>query len=156
LWLQLDVTELDLGSLQAGQKLKVHTRAFPDNVFEGKLQNIGSSLDPNTRAVRVRAEVENPDKLLRAEMYVTVDLSIEVTPGMATGVDVPSKAIFLKDNQHYVFVQASPGNYERKAVKLGSENDGKVLITDGLTAGQKVVTEGCLQLQAMLDSEEKS
>ena len=65
-------------------------------------------------------------------------------------------AVFLKDNQHYVFVEALPGQYERKLVKLGAENDGKVLITDGIRAGDKVVTEGCLLLQALLESTEKS
>jgi cobalt-zinc-cadmium efflux system membrane fusion protein len=156
LWLQLDVTELDLSSLKPGQKLKIHSRAFPDKIFDGRLGSVGSSLDPNTRTVKVRADVDNPDNLLKAEMYVTVDVTNEVPADSQAGVDVSSKAVFLKDNQHYVFVEDAPGEYERKLVKLGAENDGKVLVTEGIRAGQRVVTQGCLLLQALLDSAEKS
>ena len=156
LWLQLDATELDIAALHAGQSLKIRTRAFPDQVFEGRLESIGTSLDPSTRTVRIRAEVENPGKLLKAEMYVSVD-AIQNEPQMAqAGVDVSAKAVFLKDNQHYVFVENVPGQYERTIVKLGSENDGKVLIIDGIKPGQKVVVQGCLLLQSLLDSSEKS
>jgi membrane fusion protein, heavy metal efflux system len=156
LWVQLDVSELSISSLRPGQLLRIYTRAYPDKVFEGVLENVGDSLDPSTRTVKVRGLVDNTEKMLKAEMYVTVDLTANVAQDAQAGVDVSSKAVFLKDNQHYIFVEAAPGQYERKVVKLGTESDGRILVTDGVTAGQKVVTEGCLLLQALLDSSEKS
>ncbi|MDB6110886.1 MAG: Efflux transporter, family, subunit, partial [Pedosphaera sp.] len=132
LWVQLDVTESGTSALKPGQELKIYTQAFPDRVFEGRLENIGSSFDPNTRTLRVRGEVKNPDKLLKAEMFVQVDAISELESREKPTLAVSANAVFLKDNHHYVFVENQSGQYERKAVKLGSENAGKVLITDGL------------------------
>ena len=156
LWVQLDVSELNIASLRPGQLLRIYTRAYPDKVFEGVLENVGDSLDPSTRTVKVRGLVDNTEKMLKAEMYVTVDLTANIAQNAQTGVDVSSKAVFLKDNQHYIFIEGAPGQYERKVVKLGTESDGRILVTDGVTTGQKVVTEGCLLLQALLDSSDKS
>src|SRR5581483_3298865 len=128
----------------------------PNQAFEGTLENIGDSLDPATRTVKVRGVVNNPDKLLKAEMYVTVDVLADATKITQSSVEIPSKAVFMKNNQSYLFIEKSPGEYQRQIVKLGIEQDGKVQVFDGVSPGQKVVTEGCLLLQALLDSEDKS
>jgi cobalt-zinc-cadmium efflux system membrane fusion protein len=156
LWVQLDLSELDIASVRVGQDIRIHSRAYPDRVFEGRLESIGDALDPATRAVKVRGVAHNPDKLLKAEMYVTVDVLTESGRSAAAGVEIPAKAVFLKDNQSYLFIEESPGRFERKPVKAGRESDGKTLILDGVTVGQKVVTEGCLLLEAMLESTDKS
>jgi membrane fusion protein, heavy metal efflux system len=168
----LDVTELDISGLKPGQTLQVHTRAYPERTFEGKLEVIGDSLDPLTRTVNVRGYVDNTTGLLKAEMYVGVDVDVdriaeEIAPESATGnaaksgdptpphagppVEIPVKAVFTKDNQHFVFVEKSPGQYERQSVELGKEHAGRVSVTNGLAPGARVVTEGSLQLQAMTE-----
>jgi len=168
----LDVTELDTGHLRPGQQLLVRSRAYPNDAFDGRLEVIGDSLDPQTRTVNVRGYVENPDGLLKAEMYVGVDIvslaeeSKPVAandPPPATGdnptppssgrpVEIPVRAVFSKGDQHYVFIEESPGHYERKSILLGTEHDGRVCVTDGIAPGQRVVTEGSLQLQAMAET----
>ncbi len=150
LWLQLDVTEVQSPLLSPGQPLRVSSPALPGKIFEGKLLTIGNSLDPTTRTVRVAAEVDNHERLLKAEMFVNVD-AVKPAANDTKAVTVSSNAVFLKDNRHYVFVEDEPGQYERKLVTLGAESDGKILVTEGIAAGQKVVTEGCLLLQALLD-----
>jgi cobalt-zinc-cadmium efflux system membrane fusion protein len=156
LWIQLDVPELDITTLQPGLPLRIYSRAYPDKIFEGELENIGDSLDPATRTVRARGAVNNPDKLLKAEMYVTVDVLADDSKAAVAGVEIPAKAVFIKDNQPYLFIEKSPGQYERRLVKTGSENDGKILILDGVMAGQRVVTDGCLLLEALIESTAKS
>ncbi|MDB6020149.1 MAG: Efflux transporter, family, subunit, partial [Pedosphaera sp.] len=156
LWVQLDVSESDISSLQPGQQLRIYSRAYPDKVFEGTLENIGDSLDPTTRTVKVRGIVDNADKLLKAEMYVTVDVTADAIKTAPSSVEISSKAVFMKDNQYYLFIETSPGEYQRQVVKLGTEQDGKVQVFHGVNAGQKVVTEGCLLLQALMDSTDKS
>ncbi len=148
LWVLLDVTELDMDSLKEGQEIQIRTKAYPEKIFPGRLDLIGDSLDPAKRTVMVRGVVNNPGKLLKAEMYVMVD----VTRATTAGVIVPAKAVFPRENQYYVFLEQAPGQYERRAVKLGPESDGKLAILNGLEAGQRVVTEGCLLLQAILES----
>ncbi|MDR3403256.1 MAG: efflux RND transporter periplasmic adaptor subunit [Chthoniobacter sp.] len=163
---QLDVTELDIANLKPGQPIEIHTRAYPDRVFEGRIEVIGQSLDPQTRAVKALGYVDNADGLLKAEMYVAVGVAeSETKPAEATvsssdpaknrpagpKVEIPVKAVFSKDNRNFVFVEKSPGNYERQSVEIGLEHSGRVCITDGLVAGERVVTEGSLQLQAMME-----
>jgi cobalt-zinc-cadmium efflux system membrane fusion protein len=148
LWLFLDVTEADAGAVSPDQDILVHVRALPDKVFRGRLQNIGQGLDPATRTIKARCLVDNSDKLLRAEMYVSADVT---TP--ASGVDIPTKALFLKDNEHFLFVETAPGQFQRHHVKLGIESNGRSVVLEGLLPGQRVVTDGCLLLEAMLEGE---
>ena len=113
---------------------------------------MADSLDPTTRSVRARGTVDNANKLLKAELYVTVEIPDEVPMSL----QVPSKAVFLRENQYYVFLETRPGDYHRHAVKVGSEREGKVAILEGLKAGDRLVTEGCLLLQSLMDSAPKS
>ena len=151
LWLLLDATELDMTKLKAGQTVNLRTRAYPDKVFEGQIEVIGDALDPATRTVKVRGTVPNVEQLLKAEMYVTA----EVLSDAAAGVDIPAKAVFLKENKPYVFVERSVGQYERREVRLGAESNGKIGVLEGLQDGQRVVTEGCLLLQNLMESGRK-
>jgi cobalt-zinc-cadmium efflux system membrane fusion protein len=151
LWLQVDVPESDLASLQPGQQLQVSSRAFPGKTFEGHIEKISDTMDPATRTVKVRGVVKNPDKLLKAEMYVMVDVVSDVSKLADAGVDVPAKAIFMKQDESYLFVEKAPGEFERKHVKVGAEKDGKVPVFEGVSAGQKVVSEGALLLQSLVE-----
>ena len=81
-------------------------------------------------------------------MYVSADVA-----SPASGVDIPTKAVFLKDNSACVFVETAPGQFRRHAVKLGVEGNGRSVVVDGLAAGQRVVTQGCLLLEAILEGE---
>jgi cobalt-zinc-cadmium efflux system membrane fusion protein len=152
LWVWLDVTEMHLPLVQTGQELVIRSRAFPERVFKGRVEMVGDSLDPTTRTVRARGAVENGERLLKAEQYV----SVEIPDTVPNSLQVPSKAVFLRDNQYCVFVQTGAGQFQRKAVKLGSEREGKVAVLDGLKRGQRLVTEGCLLLQSLMDSAPKS
>ncbi|MGA2692315.1 MAG: efflux RND transporter periplasmic adaptor subunit, partial [Opitutaceae bacterium] len=151
LWIQLDVSESDLPSLEPGLALRIHARAFPDRVFDGAVEKVGEEMDPSTRTVIVRGVVRNPDKLLKAEMYVLADVVQDESRVAKAGVEISSKAIFMVDNRNYLFVEVGPGQYERRQVSIGTEKDGRVPVLDGLSAGQKVVTEGGLLLQSILD-----
>jgi len=147
LWLFLDATEADVASLMPNEDVLVRARALPDKVFHAKLETIGDGLDPTTRTVKVRCLVDNSEGLLRAEMYVSAD----VTAPTAADVDVSTKAVFSKEAEHYVFVETAPGEFQRRAVKLGQESNGRSVIVAGLAAGDRVVTDGCLLLEAMLE-----
>jgi cobalt-zinc-cadmium efflux system membrane fusion protein len=108
-------------------------------------------MDPATRTIKARGVVNNPDKLLKAEMYVMVE--VEQNPDQAgqTGVEVSSKALFMKGGDSYLFIEDSPGHFQRKLVKVGIEKDSKVPVLEGVNPGQKVVTEGALLLQALVE-----
>jgi membrane fusion protein, heavy metal efflux system len=149
LWLFLDVTETDAAALSRNQEVLIRTKALPDKIFHGHIEVISEGLDATTRTIKARCLVDNSEKLLRAEMYVSAD----VAAGTTSGVDVSTRAIFLKDNQHYVFVETASGQFQRRAVKLGLESNGRSTVVNGLSAGERVVTDGCLLLEAMLEGE---
>jgi len=151
LWLQIDVAESDLSSLQPGQHLQITSRAFPGRVFDGKVDNISDTMDPATRTIKVRGVVNNPDKLLKAEMYVMVEVAQNPDQAGQMGVEVSSKALFMKGDDSYLFIEESPGHFQRKLVKVGVEKDSKVPVLEGVNAGQRVVTEGALLLQALVE-----
>jgi cobalt-zinc-cadmium efflux system membrane fusion protein len=148
LWLFLDVTEAEASSLSPNQEVLIHVRALPETTFHGRVQVVGEGLDATTRTIKARCLVDNSEKILRAEMYVSAEID-----HTASGVDVPTKAVFSKDDDHYVFVEITPGQFQRRAVKLGIESNGRSVITSGLSAGENIVTDGCLLLEAMLEGD---
>ena len=152
LWVWLDVTEMHLPLVHKGIELAIRTKAFPGQTFHGRLDLIGDSLDPTTRTVRARGSVDNASKLLKAELYV----SVEIPDAVPMSLQVPSKAVFLRENQYYLFLETGPGQFQRHAVNVGSERDGKVAILEGLNPGERLVTEGCLLLQSLMDNAPKS
>jgi len=147
LWLFLDVSELDVTTLTPGRTIFIHTPAYPDQVFHGQLEIIGRELDPTTRTIKARCLVDNSDNRLRAEMYVTV----EVAASGPAGVIVPTKALFSKGDQQCVFVEKAPGQFARRTVKIGGENNSRTAITDGISPGERVVGEGSLLLESILE-----
>lgn len=151
LWVQVDVSESDLPALEAGLALRITCKAFPGKVFDGVIEKIGQSMDPFTRTVKVRGVVNNPDRLLRAEMYVIVDVVRSLAQTPTAGVNVPARALFMKNGDSYVFVEESTGRFKRVKVNVGVEKDDIVPVFQGLNPGQKVVTEGALLLQSVLE-----
>ncbi len=148
LWVHLDVSELDLSNLQVGQKLEIRSRAYGDQVFPGVLTVIGQSLNPETRTVVAKGTVANPKKLLKAQMYVDVNVITHV-PKMP---QVPTKAVFLREGNPCVFVRKSVSAFEMRQITTAAEDAGHVFVSKGLTAGEEVVSEGALVLESLLDA----
>jgi cobalt-zinc-cadmium efflux system membrane fusion protein len=147
LWIIIDASDGDLVDLQPGQNFTFNTRAFPDQTFTGTVAVVSGFIDPATRTIKVRGTVNNSKRLLKAEMFVNLTLP---GPQKMYGASVPQKAVFLKGNKHFVFVEEQPGQFARREVQLGPEQEGNIAIVAGLNAGQRVVTEGCVLLQQLL------
>ncbi len=151
LWVYLDVGEAHFALIRRGMELRILSPAFPGRSFRGRLEISGDALDPTTRTVKARGVVENAEGLLKAELYVTV----EVPDVIPASIQVPAKAVFHSGSQDYVFLESAPGQFQRTAVKRGTEREGRVAILEGLQTGQRLVTEGCLLLQASLEDAPK-
>ena len=148
LWVHLDVSEQDLSNLQVGQELEIRSRAYGGQVFPGALTVIGQSLNPETRTVVAKGTVANPKRLLKAQMYVDVNVITHV-PKMP---QVPIKAVFLREGKACVFVRKSDSVFEMRQVTTAAEDAGHVFVSKGLTAGEEVVSEGALVLESLLDA----
>ncbi len=146
LWVLLDAAEKDLPQIKVGKTIKIHVPAFPDAAYAAKVTAVADFLDPATRTIKVRAALDNPRRQLKAEMFVTAALNDDTVKVL----QVPSRAVFFQGGGHFVFVDDGNGAYTRKKVETGDAYEGNVTITSGLQSGQKVVTEGALLLQQML------
>ena len=151
LWFVLDVAEADAGAVKAGAEVQLGATMLGEDTVTGKITNVADFVDPQTRTVKVRGTVENPGRRVKAEMFVTAELKVPA----ARGFIVPAKAVFLRGEQNYVFVDAGDGRFVRKPVRLGPATaDGHQVVLEGLAADEKVVTEGGLLLERLLTAKE--
>ncbi|HTQ02803.1 MAG TPA: efflux RND transporter periplasmic adaptor subunit [Polyangiaceae bacterium] len=151
-WVLADVYELDIGRVALGAKVSVSVASWPDRTFDGKVDWISSSLDPNTHATKVRCTFENGDGALKPEMFASVKLSVSAKQALA----VPRSAVLRLGDQTVVFVDRGPTGdkerFERLPVTV-DEGEGSPWLTveQGLLErGERVVTNGAILLSGML------
>jgi len=146
LWVLLDATDKDLPQLVVGKPVHIRVPANPDAVYEAKIAAVSDFLDPATRTIKVRATLDNPQRALKGETFVTASLD-----GATKSVlQVPSRAVFFQGGRHLVFSDDGDGRFTRREVRIGDAYFGNVTVVAGLQPGQKVVVEGALLLQQML------
>ncbi|NKI34716.1 efflux RND transporter periplasmic adaptor subunit [Wenzhouxiangella sp. XN79A] len=149
--IQVDFTlgERDLPRIAVGDPVRVRVAAYPDDVFEGTILAIESSVRPATRTVEVRARLANPDARLRPGMFANVTAFRREQRNVVT---VPRTAISYNTYGDFVFAlregEGENGTtVERVQVRTGEVRDGRVEIVDGVEAGQRVVAAGLLRLR---------
>ena len=142
-WVLVDVFESDIHSVHPGDKVKVTAAAYPDRPFMASVDRISDKVDPETRTLKVRLLVSNPNLLLKSEMFITASLELSER---TTGVTVPAKALLSEDDKSYIFVAAGERRFERRLISATPDGSGRMLVTSGLRAGDRVVTEGSLLL----------
>ena len=132
-----------LSRLRKGQSVEVSTDAMPGQTFKGTLDAVDPLLDASGRAISLRARLENPDLKLRPGMFVRVRLAFG---GERQGLAVPEEALVPAGNDNFVF-RVAEGKAQRVMVKVGQRRDATVEITEGLKAGDEVVSAGQLKLR---------
>ncbi|MBB4813258.1 efflux RND transporter periplasmic adaptor subunit [Pseudomonas sp. Bout1] len=145
-WLAVAVPESDAGSITVGQAVEARLPAFPGTILNGRVSAILPETNPDSRTLRVRVELPNPDGRLRPGLTAQVHLNRSTEQSVLW---VPSEAVIRTGRRALVMLAADAGRYRPVAVQLGQESDGKTAIVKGLEEGQKVVTSG----QFLLDSE---
>jgi membrane fusion protein, heavy metal efflux system len=146
LWAVLDASEKDLPQLSKGTPVVVRSPVYSDAQFPARIAAVADFLDPNSRTIKVRANLENKDRRLKAEMFITGEIETRRQPG----IQVPATAVFFEGGKHYVFTREGEDHYTRREVRTAEENQGKVTVVAGLEPGATVVTEGVLMLQTLL------
>jgi cobalt-zinc-cadmium efflux system membrane fusion protein len=141
-WLVANVREADAGDMRLGAPIIARTLAFPDKLFEGRVRFVAPVVDPNTRRLTVRAEITNPDKLLRPQMFA--QMSVGSGP-VEQALAVPEDAVLYEGDTARVWVvQPNGKSLGSRLVKTGRTRAGEVEILSGLKAGEKVVSGGSL------------
>lgn len=143
-WVLANVYEDQLAYVHVGDPVTIKTDAYPD-VFHGRISFMGAALDPTSRTLQARIDTANPQGKLKKDMYVTATV---VAGKIKDALLVPDSAV-LRDaeNEPFVYVEAGPGQFARRPVKLGGSDAGKTQIVNGLKPGERVAGDGSLFLQ---------
>ncbi len=147
-WVMGQVYEKDLGKVVVGSGASITSDAFPGRVFRGRVSYVDPTLDPATRTAQARIELANPRQALKIGMFVNVAFAALSGSGSTTPV-IPKGAVQNINNQQVVFVETTtPNTYAMQPVKLGPEVSGQYPVIEGLTVGERVVTDGSFLLRA--------
>lgn len=151
-WVWANVQSRDLAALLAAEKrgpvpVEVTVSAYPDRPFEGALDYVGATMNEQTRTVKVRATVANPDLALRPGMFCEV--SISTGNGQAEEVlAAPRAAVMSDEGKSFVFKHWKDDFFVRQDIRKGREFFGMVEIREGLKAGDTIVAEGAFLLKS--------
>ena len=141
--LDFSVPEVLLATLSAGQSITAKSIAYPDTKFTGVVSSVGSRVDPVTRAVTVRADVPNPEGLIKPGMLMSVELMTR--PRQA--IVIPELSLIQVGMRQSVFRVSDDGTVEQVPVQTGARRRGEVEVLDGLAAGDRIVLEGTGKLR---------
>lgn len=141
MWLVAAVREVDVPLVRVGQDVEVTVGALPDRYFAARIVRMNAGLDAATRRLTVQAEVQDPDHLLKPEMYATFRISVGEE---SRGVAVPVGAVIFRGSEASVWVALDEGRFALRRIRPGIRDGEQIEVVEGLRAGDRVVTGGAL------------
>ena len=147
IWAYMTIYEYEIGLIGEGIPVEIDVVAFPGEVFKGNIAAITPVLNAQTRAIRVRAEIENPEHKLKPQMFVNARINIDLGEKLA----VPETAVIDTGMRKIVYVVKQDDTFEQRDVTLGQKALGYFEALEGLKEGDIVVTSG----NFLVDSESK-
>jgi len=147
-WVVGQVYEKDLSKVHIGSGASITTDAYPGRVFRGQVSYVDPKVDPQTRTAQARIELANPGQQLKIGMYVNVAFAAVEGAGSTVPV-IPVAAVQNIGNQQVVFVATSDSSvFTMRPVRVGPESNGRYSVLEGLSMGDRIVTEGSFMLRA--------
>lgn len=137
-WIVGDAFESEIGSIQAGSDVSVKLNAYPDIEWNGKVAAISDQVDPQSRTLKVRVILNNPEHKLKPEMFAT----IRVTRHGTQAIVIPESALLREGGDTAVMVETSPDKYQRRLVTVKALPESRLAVLNGLEQGESVVVEG--------------
>lgn len=146
-WAIAEVYEHEASLISIGQRARMTLTALPGRAFAGRVNFLYPQLDPQTRTLKVRMDLDNPGLQLRPEMFANVEFEVSLGRQLV----VPESAVLDSGLKQYVFLNRGDGYFEPREVRVGMRTGGFVVIDGGLKAGDEVVTSA----NFLIDSESK-
>jgi membrane fusion protein (multidrug efflux system) len=143
MYVDFQVPESALAAMAPGARVGATTAAWPGERFEGEVQTVDARVDPDTRAVTVRASFDNPQRRLRPGMLLDVHLFRPERQALV----VPEIAVVQVGRDSFVYRVDAEGKVARVPVKAGVRREGKAEIVEGLRAGDRIVVDGTGKLR---------
>jgi Cu(I)/Ag(I) efflux system membrane fusion protein len=145
-WVYADIYEYELPWVKPGDAVEMSLAGIPGKTFIGELDYVYPYAESRTRSIKVRLTFENPELLLKPEMFAEVVIKSDKR---VDTIVIPSEAVIRSGQSDRVFVVRAPGKFEPVIVKLGFQSAGRVAVLEGLEDGDEVVVSA----QFLLDSE---
>jgi Cu(I)/Ag(I) efflux system membrane fusion protein len=143
-WVWAEFYQEEMPLLKVGQQVKVTTSAYPDEEFQGKITVMDPFVDPATRVVRARLDIDNPEFKLRPDMYVDVALFLN----LGEGLTIPVSAVIPTGKRNIVFVDKGEGKLEPRFIGLGRKFGDDYHVRSGLREGERVVASANFLIDA--------
>ncbi len=150
-WVVAQIYERNFQTVNIGTTAVITTSAYPGRTLNGRVSYIDPRVDPQTRTAQVRVELANPREVLRLGMFVDVTFSgaVQAASSAQPVPAVPRSAVQTIGAKQIVYVATDrPGSFVQREVSTGQEIDGKLPVYNGVSAGERVVTEGSFLLRA--------
>jgi cobalt-zinc-cadmium efflux system membrane fusion protein len=146
-WVTAQVPESYIRFIQAGERVEIRLIAYPGETFDGHVSRIADVVDPQTRTVKVQAEIDNRAGRLRPEMYGSIHHieSIERTTVVPIGAVVANN-----DGRSMVFVEVAPGRFDERQISVGARAGDVVRVKSGVHAGDMVAVDGVMLLKGLV------
>ena len=144
LWVSSDVPESYIRFIDVGERVEITLLAFPEEKFPGRVTRIADTVDPQTRTVKVRAELENFHGRFRPEMFA----QIRHSEAYRKVPVVPMGAVVQGEGQSIIYVEEGPGRFRQTTVTLGKREGEKIPVISGLKPGDRIVVDGVMLLKS--------
>lgn len=141
--LEFTLPEAYLSVLKPGLEIQARTEAWPDKVFTGKISTIDPGINPATRAISLKAEIDNTDGSLKPGLLMTVS----VVKNERAALSIPESAIIQQGNEHKVYVIGADKKATPQPVRIGTREAGYVEVLEGLKEGDTIVAEGLMKVR---------
>lgn len=141
-WVVAEVPEQQIDLIQIGEEVLVEIPALHNKQYTAKLIYEGDVVNPETRTVTVRCDIDNADHEIKPDMLV----SMLVKSSPSSKLALPLQSVVRENDKTYVYVQLSPNKFRLREVTLGLEYMGMVTIADGISEGEIVVNEGAFHV----------
>ena len=147
LWVIAEIKERDIAAVKIGQQTNFAVLAYPGESFHGNIVRIGNRVEDDSRTLEVRIEVSNADGRLKPGMFADVEIVTTVQENVLLISDI---ALQTNGEEQIAFVVLDEGKFEKRTVKTGMEQHGRVQVLEGIKEGEKVVTTGSFILKSEL------
>lgn len=147
LWVIAEIKERDIAAVKSGQDATFTVLAYPQDKFRGKVVLVGNQVEAGSRTLEVRIAVDNADGRLKAGMFADVEI---ITTMLENVLLIPDTTLQTQGEEQIVFVALDGNKFQKRTVKLGLEQGGRVQVLEGVKAGEKVVTTGSFILKSEL------
>ncbi len=144
-WVIADVFEYEAPNIHIGETARVSLQALPGRILNARISYIQPDVDPMTRTLKVRLDMDNPGLMLKPDMYANVEFQINL-PSKLT---VPAEAVLDSGERKTVFIDRGGGFFEPRQIKTGQRDGDRIEVLSGLSGGERVVTSG----NFLIDSE---